>query len=134
MAYSLTHESECIHLVDFPPFFFHKGDYNTESLFAFLDIKALLKGVYSKRKEFALTGSKFFPFGVDPFSKEGKINFDRIVSLGSVFIPFNKQQCDKIYLPTYAPSKSSGLPSEAFCRPWLSTTMLSTSFRKSFFA
>ena len=28
-----------------------------------------LKGVYSKRKEFAPTGSKVFPFRVDPFSK-----------------------------------------------------------------
>ena len=27
------------------------------------------KGVYSKRKEFAPTGSKFFPFRVDPFQK-----------------------------------------------------------------
>ena len=26
------------------------------------------KGIYSKRKEFASTGSKFFPFRVDPFS------------------------------------------------------------------
>ena len=28
------------------------------------------KGVYSKRKEFAPKGSKFFPFRVDPFQKE----------------------------------------------------------------
>ena len=32
-----------------------------------------LKGFYSKRKEFAPTGSKFFPFTVDPFS-EGRQN------------------------------------------------------------
>ena len=31
-----------------------------------------LKGVYSKRKEFASHGSKFFPFRVDLFSKENK--------------------------------------------------------------
>ena len=30
----------------------------------------LLKGVYSKRKEFAPKGSKFFPFRVDPFSEK----------------------------------------------------------------
>ena len=30
---------------------------------------SLLKGVYSKRKEFAPLGSKFFPFRVDPFSE-----------------------------------------------------------------
>ena len=29
----------------------------------------LWKGVYSKRKEFAAIGSKFFPFRVDPFPK-----------------------------------------------------------------
>ena len=28
-----------------------------------------LKGVYSKRYEFAPSGSKFFPFKVDPFSE-----------------------------------------------------------------
>ena len=30
---------------------------------------SLLKSIYSKRKEFASTGSKFFPFRVDPFSE-----------------------------------------------------------------
>ena len=29
---------------------------------------SLLKSVYTKRKEFAPFGSKFFPFRVDPFS------------------------------------------------------------------
>ena len=28
------------------------------------------KGIFSKRKEFAPNGSKFFPFRVDPFSEE----------------------------------------------------------------
>ena len=30
------------------------------------------KGVFSKRKEFAPAGSKFFPFREDPFSKKKK--------------------------------------------------------------
>ena len=32
-----------------------------------------LKGVYSKRKEFAPMGSKFFPFEVDPFVEEAYV-------------------------------------------------------------
>ena len=40
-------------------------------LLALLYTKHLLKRVFSKRKEFAPRGSKFFPFRVDPFS-EGK--------------------------------------------------------------
>ena len=38
-------------------------------LFAYLHIKPLLKGIYTKRKEFAPKGSKFFPSRVDPFSE-----------------------------------------------------------------
>ena len=34
------------------------------------DLLSFLKGVFSKRKEFAPLGSKFFPFRVDPFSEE----------------------------------------------------------------
>ena len=36
-------------------------------LFAFLHTKPLKKGVYSKMKEFATTGSKFFPFRINSF-------------------------------------------------------------------
>ena len=43
-------------------------------LFQFLRTDSLLKRVYSKRKEFAPFGSKFFPFRVDPFKKGGKNN------------------------------------------------------------
>ena len=43
---------------------FYKGDNFCDFLFVFLYTKPVLKGVYSKRKEFAL---KFFPFSVDPF-------------------------------------------------------------------
>ena len=38
------------------------------------------KRVYSKRKEFAPMGSKFFPFRVDPFSEGRQNNFDRVAS------------------------------------------------------
>ena len=41
-------------------------------LFAFLQPSSFWKEVYFKRKEFALRGSKFLPFRVDPFS-EGRI-------------------------------------------------------------
>ena len=48
----------------------NKRDNVWDSLFAFLrQIKPLLKRVFSKRKEFASMGSKFFPFRVDPFSE-----------------------------------------------------------------
>ena len=47
---------------------------------------SLLKEVYYKRKEFAPTGSKFFPFKVDPFQralvcKKAKQEVTRVVSL-----------------------------------------------------
>ena len=46
---------------------FYKGDNFCDFLFAYLCTNPLLKGVFSKMKEFAPTGSKFFPFRVDPF-------------------------------------------------------------------
>ena len=45
----------------------------------------LKKGVHSKRKEFALRESKFFPFGVDPFLKGTKY-LDSVVFPESVFV------------------------------------------------
>ena len=45
------------------------------------------KGVYSKRKEFAPLGSKFFPFRVDSFSEGRQNQFVRIVSPESVSLP-----------------------------------------------
>ena len=54
--------------------FFYKGDSFCDFLFAFLHTKLR---VYSKRKEFALCGGKFFPLRVDPFQKGGKNNFDK---------------------------------------------------------
>ena len=47
------------------------------------------KGVYSKRKEFAPMGSKFFLFRIDPSSKGLKReanNLDRVVSPESVSV------------------------------------------------
>ena len=56
--------------------FFYKGDK--------LCTKLLLKGVSSKRKEFALKGRKFFPFRVDSFTNGSQNNFDKVVFLISV--------------------------------------------------
>ena len=48
-------------------------------LFAFTYTNPLLKRGLLIRKEFAPSGSKFFPYGVDPFSDGDKGNFDRVV-------------------------------------------------------
>ena len=61
--------------------FFVKGDNFCDLLFNFLDIKPILKGVYSKRKEFAPHGSKFFLFKVDPISEGRQNKFEKIGSL-----------------------------------------------------
>ena len=45
------------------------------------------KGVYSKRKEFAPNGSKFFPFGGDPFSEARQNKADRVTFYESLSIP-----------------------------------------------
>ena len=58
---------------------FNKGDNFCHVLFAFLHTNSLLKRVYSKRKEFALSGSKFFPFRVDLFSEERKNKLELLV-------------------------------------------------------
>ena len=42
-------------------------------LIALLYTKPLLERVFSKRKEFAPYGSKFFPFRKTPFQKEAKL-------------------------------------------------------------
>ena len=57
------------------------------SCFPFLHTHPFWKSVYSKWKEFAPTGSKLFPFRVDPFSKGRQNNFDTVTSLESVSIP-----------------------------------------------
>ena len=46
--------------------------------FSFQHTKSLLKGIYSKVKEFAPRGSKFLPFRVDPCSEGRQNTFDRI--------------------------------------------------------
>ena len=55
-----------MYLGEFPPFYFYKGGY-FDSVFTSPHNNPFIKGVYSKRKEFAPRGSKFFPFRVDPF-------------------------------------------------------------------
>ena len=54
---------------------FYTGDNFCNFLFEFHNTKYLWKGVYSKRKEFASKGSKFFPFREDPFQKGDKTIF-----------------------------------------------------------
>ena len=58
-----------------------KGDNSVKVVFA-----PFWKGTYSKRKEFAPIGSKFFPFRVDPFQigtdvQERKQELTKVVSL-----------------------------------------------------
>ena len=52
------------------------------------------KGVYSKRKEFAPNGSKFFPFRVDPFSGRSQKQFWQLPPLKVYPFPFNKEKFD----------------------------------------
>ena len=63
---------------------FYKDDNLCDFLFAFLRTKSLIKGVNSKRKEFAPTGSKFFPFRVDRLS-EGRQQFWQLPPLNVSF-------------------------------------------------
>ena len=60
---------------------FYKGDNTFTSCFPFWIPNPFSKGAYSKRKEFAPIGSKFFPFRVDHFFKKCQNNFDRVASL-----------------------------------------------------
>ena len=46
-------------------------------------------------KEFAPSGSKFFPYRVDQFSEGNRNNFDRVGSLESISIPLNIWYKDK---------------------------------------
>ena len=52
-----------------------------------------LKGGYSKRKEFAPKGSKFFPFIVDPCLERSNTIFERVASPESASIPLNDIWC-----------------------------------------
>ena len=60
---------------------FYKGDKFCDCLFGFRHSKSLPDRVYSKRKEFAPHGSKFFPFKVDPFQKAVKKKNVSVTSL-----------------------------------------------------
>ena len=52
------------------------------------------KGIFSKRKEFAPMGSKFFPFKKYPFLEERKNNFEMVVSPESFLL---KTLCSQIH-------------------------------------
>ena len=58
-----AHADLCGHCAKWTRYTF-RGDNSVE-----IDFASLLKRVYSKRKEFAPCGSKFFPFKVEHFSK-----------------------------------------------------------------
>ena len=66
--------------------------------------KPFWKGVFSKRKEFAPRGSKFFPFRVDPFSEGMQCNAMLTVTLHvSVHIHLNYIFiCHLLQCPRYA--------------------------------
>ena len=51
-------------------------------------------GVYSKSKEFAPLGSKFFLFRIDPFLEARQQQLDRITSPKRVHIPFSRYYID----------------------------------------
>ena len=73
-----------MHLLDDPTFLF------TFSLPSCIS-NPFWKGVYSKRKEFAPIGSKFFPLEWTHFLKEDN-PFDIVASLESVSIPLKRLQ------------------------------------------
>ena len=77
------------HWLDTPgilsPFFTRETIFVTSCLLSWTGIPSQ-KEVYSKRKEFAPRGSKFFPFRVDPFEDGDRIHFDRTASPESVSI------------------------------------------------
>ena len=68
-------------LVVFPPFFTWNsfGD-----IVSFIVHRLLPKWVYSKRKDFAPNGSKFFPSRADPFQNEAKSNLIELPPTESV--------------------------------------------------
>ena len=65
------------------------------------------KGSTLKGKKIAPMGCRLFPFRVDPFSEGSKINFNRVVSFGSVSSPFKEKCCG---------SSSSSLDFWLICR------------------
>ena len=88
------------------------------TLLGFISVKTVIvpfrKGVYSKRKEFAPFGSKFFSFRVDPFQK-------RLVAQGS------KQEVTKLKLSPL----SGNLPSVSSpFKCWSRLTHLSVASHK----
>ena len=104
-------KGDWIHVIDFPPFlhsglFFRRGVSKKAKrditknlsqlrnfLFAFQCISVFLKEVYSKRKEFAPNGSKFFPFKVDPFSEGRQNSLRKLPPLKVYFSPSVPMLC-----------------------------------------
>ena len=69
---------------------FYKEDNFWYFLFAVWMFNPFRKGVYSKRKEFAPTGSKFFPFRVDTvFQMGGKNSLTELPPLKVYSLPLN---------------------------------------------
>ena len=56
-------------------------------MFAFLHMKSILKGLHSKRKEFAAKGIELFPFRVETFRMGGKTILIEFPPPESVSVP-----------------------------------------------
>ena len=91
-AYVILSETLVFGILGLSPYWFlfmGLGIISTNSVTSYLlfcTLTAFCKEVYSKRKEFAPTGSKFFPFRVNHFWSEVKNNSTEIC-LKSVLIP-----------------------------------------------
>ena len=73
----------------FPPFFTSETNFVTSCS---LNCKTCCfwKGVDSIRKEFAPSGSKFFPYREDPISEKGQNKYDIVTAPESICIPFKR--------------------------------------------
>ena len=83
---------DMIRLVIFPPFLTRKTTFC--DFLSALNVKTLL-GSTLKRKEFAPTETKFFPFSVDLFPEGKQNHFNKVASLETVSFPL---KCI-IYIP-----------------------------------
>ena len=72
---------------------FARATFCFEFLFALKHTKALLKGFYPKRKEFAPNGSELFPPRIGQFSEGRQNDLSRIASLESVPVPLTFNCC-----------------------------------------
>ena len=79
-------------MLDRFPIIYYKGDNSCNFMFAFLHTNpiAFCKGDYSKQKEFAPMGNKFFSFRVDlSFRRKTKMNLTEMSSHESISISPN---------------------------------------------